>query len=75
MLLFLFFLVFLLHDVQLVIPGYGIVLYRFRNCSDCLQILLYYFRTCCCLCARCCIGYIWYLQNLQGNLKNQKIEK
>ncbi len=70
MLLFLFFLVFLLHDVQLVIPGYGIVLYRFRNCSDCLQILLYYFGTCCCLCTRSGIGYVWSFQNLQSDLKN-----
>jgi hypothetical protein len=41
MLLFLFFLVFLLHDVQLVIPSYGIVLYRFRNCGYLLQVLFY----------------------------------
>ncbi len=70
MLLFLFFLVFLLHDVQLVIPGYGIVLYRFRNCSDCLQILFYYFGAGCCLCIRGGAGYLWYFQNLQGDLKN-----
>ncbi len=36
MLPFLFFLVFLLYDVQLVIPYYGIVLYRSRGCSDAL---------------------------------------
>ncbi len=70
MLLFLFFLVFLLHDVQLVIPGYGIVLYRFRNCSDCLQILLYYFRASCCLCIGSGAHYLWYFQNLQSDLKN-----
>lgn len=70
MLLFLFFLVFLLHDVQLVIPGYGIVLYRFRNCSDCLQILLYYFRACRCLCIGSSAYYLWYFQNLQSDLKN-----
>jgi hypothetical protein len=44
MLPFLFFLVFLLYDVQLVIPYNGIVLYRFGNCGHALQILLYGFR-------------------------------
>ncbi len=70
MLLFLFFLVFLLHDVQLVIPGYGIVLYRFRNCSNYLQILFYNFGACHCLCIGYRSDYLWNIQNIQSCFKD-----
>lgn len=53
MLPFLFFLVFLLYDVQLVIPYNGIVLYRFGNCGHALQILFYGFRAWYCVCIGC----------------------
>jgi len=70
MLLFLFFLVFLLYDVQLVIPCYGIVLYRFGNCGYSLQILLHCFGTRCSICIRNIAYAIWYFQNLQSDFKN-----
>ena len=64
MLLFLFFLVFLLHDVQLVILSYRIILYRIGNCSYCLQIFLHGFRACHCLCNGCSAYSLWNFQNL-----------
>lgn len=70
MLLFLFFLVFLLYDVQLVIPGYGIVLYRSGSCGDYLQILLYDIGAGRCLCIRFTGYSLRYLQDLQGSFKN-----
>ncbi len=70
MLLFLFFLVFLLYDVQLVIPRYGIVLYRFRNCSYSLQILFHCFGTRCGVCIRNIAYPVRYFQNLQSGYKN-----
>ncbi len=59
MLPFLFFLVFLLYDVQLVIPDYGVVLYRSRSGSDALQILLYCSGTGYCICIRCPSHTVW----------------
>jgi len=70
MLLFLFFLVFLLHDVQLVIPCYGIILYRFGNRSDSLQILLYRFGTRGSLCVGRPAYPVRYFQNIQSGFKN-----
>ncbi len=70
MLLFLFFLVFLLYDVQLVIPGYGIILYCFGNRSDSLQIFLYRFRTGSSLCLGRAAYSLRYIQNLQSDFKN-----
>ncbi|CAA7194826.1 hypothetical protein CHRY9293_01107 [Chryseobacterium potabilaquae] len=59
MLLFLFFLVFLLDDVQLVISYYGIVLYCIRNCSYYLQVLFYYPGAGYCLSFRWSSYYLW----------------
>ncbi len=70
MLLFLFFLVFLLDDVQLVIPRYGIILYRSGRCCNFLQILLYRSGTGCCLRAGCASDPLWNFQDLQSNYKN-----
>lgn len=70
MLLFLFFLVFLLHDVQLVIPRYGIVLYRpWRGCNF-LQILLYRSGAGRRLCIRCIAYSLRHFQDLQSDYKN-----
>lgn len=70
MLLFLFFLVFLLYDVQLVIPYHGIILYCLRNCSHCLQVFLYHSGARRCLSFRFNIDSLWHIQNSQGNFKN-----
>lgn len=70
MLLFLFFLVFLLYDVQLVIPRHGIILYRFGSCGYSLQILFYYSGTRSCICLRSIAYPIRYFQNLQSDFKN-----
>lgn len=59
MLLFLFFLVFLLHDVQLVILSYRIILHRIGNCSDCIQVFLYDFGACYCLRNGCSAYSLW----------------
>lgn len=64
MLLFLFFLVFLLYDVQLVIPCYGIVLYRFGSCGYSLQILLHCSGAWRGVCIRNIAYPVWYFQNL-----------
>ncbi len=64
MLLFLFFLVFLLHDVQLVILSYRIILYRIGSCGYYLQIFLYGFRACYCLCNGRSAYSLWNFQNL-----------
>lgn len=70
MLLFLFFLVFLLYDVQLVIPYHGIVLYRFRNCGNFLQILFHDSGAWCCLRNGLASYSVWYFPDLQSNYKN-----
>jgi hypothetical protein len=59
MLLFLFFLVFLLHDVQLVILSYRIILYRIGNCSYYLQVFLHDFGACHCLRDGCSAYSLW----------------
>lgn len=59
MLLFFIFLLFLLHDVQLVILNYRIVLYRTGNCCDYLQVFPYDPRAGCCLSVRSSAYSLW----------------
>lgn len=73
MLLFLFFLVFLLYDVQLVVPGNRNILYRPRNCSHGLQILLHYLGAYNCLSFGRTADYLRDFQNYPGCYKNQEI--
>ncbi len=75
MLLFLFFLVFLLHDVQLVVPGNRNILYRSRDCSHGLQILLHYLRPYRCLPFGRAADYLRNFQNFPGCYKNQEIKR
>ena len=68
MLLFLFFLIFLLYDVQLVILGRRNLLRSLRYRNDGLQISRAYIR----ILSGSGINTLWNLQDLESNIKIQK---
>ncbi len=71
MLLFLFFLIFLLYDVQLVILGRRNLLRSLRNRNDGLQISRAYIR----ILSWSGINTLWNLQDLESNIKIQKYRR